>query len=231
MCLALALPHAPPTDKEAKLLAEIDGFGRGRTPTPADLDSAFSYAAAVLQEALRLYPPASQAVRESKPGMALGGLQVPPGTALQVRGCQAACWEAAAGLTLRPPTLLHPARCFDPPTVPSFAAPRCSPQVNLYALHRSKLWWKDPDAFLPERFLAGSPEAAEVRSRLGWGTAARRPASERLHQCLTRTSCAQVVPGAYHPFGDGARKCIGLKFAQQEALLALVQLYSQVGWA
>ena len=84
------LPPAacPPADKEAKLLAEVDAFGRGRAPAPADLDARFPYAAAALAEALRLYPPAAMAVRESKPGMALGGVEVPAGTALQVRGGQ-----------------------------------------------------------------------------------------------------------------------------------------------
>ena len=33
----------------------------------------------------------------------------------------------------------------------------------MYAMHRSPRLWRDPLAFKPERFLAGTPEAEEVR--------------------------------------------------------------------
>ena len=42
---------------------------------------------------------------------------------------------------------------------------------------------KDPERFLPERFIEGTPEAAE-RPQHGWV-----------------------------PFGDGVRSCIGMRFA------------------
>jgi hypothetical protein len=36
-------------------------------------------------------------------------------------------------------------------------------QVSIYSMHRSGRYWRDPLAFKPERFLPGTPEAAEVR--------------------------------------------------------------------
>ena len=75
----------PPSDKEAKLLAEIDGWGRHKAlPSAADLPSALPYTAAVVQEALRMYPPAAVAVREVPCGISLGDKAIPGDAALQV---------------------------------------------------------------------------------------------------------------------------------------------------
>lgn len=95
-CLSAAPPLRNPTHKagpEAKLLAEVGAWGRDRVPTAADVAS-FPYAAAVINEALRLYPPAGTIVREAPEGMELGGLRIPRDAALQVGG---GCWGRAAG--------------------------------------------------------------------------------------------------------------------------------------
>ena len=91
------------------------------------------------------------------------GRQLPPAAAPRPHGCPTparprACLRAC----LRACT---PAYLPTPPATPTLPPHR---QVNLYALHRSERWWRDPDAFVPERFLAGSPEAAEARR---WGPA------------------------------------------------------------
>lgn len=91
-------PLLPPAfaAKEAKLLAELDAWGRGRAPTAEDV-GAFPYAAACFQESLRLYPPAATAVREAKDGIQLGGLSIPGDAALQVGGGQPVSRRCAAG--------------------------------------------------------------------------------------------------------------------------------------
>ena len=91
-------------------MAEVDAFGRERSPTADSVDSAFPYVNAVVQEGLRLYPPATTAVREGKEGMALGAYDIPAGTALQVGGlgCSLFVAGAAAGLaTVPPPGIAH----------------------------------------------------------------------------------------------------------------------------
>lgn len=39
----------------------------------------------------------------------------------------------------------------------------CALQVSMHAMQRSPDLWPQPLAFLPERFVAGSPEAEQVR--------------------------------------------------------------------
>ena len=73
------------------------------------------------------------------------------------------------------------------------------PQVSIYGLHRSERHWRQPLDFVPERWVAGTPESE-------WGDAKE----------------------AWTPFGDGARKCVAYRFALLEASLALVRLYQQV---
>ena len=77
-CLALN-PRA-----EAALLAEVDAWGRDKAPAMDDLAASFPYVDACIKEALRLYPPATLAIREAKEDLWLGGHHVPAGTSLHV---------------------------------------------------------------------------------------------------------------------------------------------------
>lgn len=90
-----------------------------------------SMLAAVVNEALRLYPPAIMTVREAVQDIRLGGMDIPEGS----------------------------------PVV-----------VNIYALHRHRGLWDDPDFFRPERF----QECAAERIVPG----AFRPFSAGAHVCL-----------------------------------------------
>jgi cytochrome P450 len=67
--------------------------------------------------------------------------------------------------------------------------------IDVHGIHHDPRHWPEPEVFRPERFLEGSPEAA-----------ARHPC-------------------AYLPFGVGPRRCIGWRFALEEAVICLVQLY------
>lgn len=59
------LGHPDNKDKQDKLLAEIDTFGRDRVPSLEDLET-LPYLDAVFKEALRLYPPAYLTTREAE---------------------------------------------------------------------------------------------------------------------------------------------------------------------
>ena len=101
---------------QARLLAEVDAFGRGRAITTADLDAAFPYTDAIIKEALRLYPPATLTNREVRreEGTAGGGYEITPGivappgkpvfTALYVYQRSAKHWPAP--LEFRPERFL-----------------------------------------------------------------------------------------------------------------------------
>ena len=70
-------------------------------------------------------------------------------------------------------------------------------QVALCAFQRDPAIWHDADAFVPERWLDGAPEAAG------------RPEA------------------AWMAFGNGVRNCVGMRMAQAEAKLTIALLYQR----
>ncbi|TVQ56024.1 MAG: cytochrome P450 [Rhodobacteraceae bacterium] len=90
-----------------------------RAATEADL-SALPFARRVIEEAMRLYPPAALLARTAKAADDLGGEPVAPGDMVL---------------------------------------------IPIYALHRHRALWDDPDAFDPDRF---APEAAVGRHRYAY---------------------------------------------------------------
>ena len=105
------------------------------------------YSAAMLEEALRLYPPVWGIGRRARDDRVLGGHHVPAGSIVTL--CQ-------------------------------------------YTVQRDPRWWPDAERFEPERWL-GSRDPSRPR-------------------------------GAFFPFADGPRSCLGARFARTEALLALATL-------
>jgi cytochrome P450 len=126
---------------EARLHEQLRGVLSGRAPEIRDLER-LPYLQAVVNEVLRLYPPAYLLARTSIAPCNIGGYDFPTGT-----------------------TVL----------------------ASQWVMHRDARYFDDPDAFRPERWLDG------LMGRL--------PA------------------GAYFPFGDGPRRCIGQNFALMESAL------------
>ena len=133
-------------EAEARLQEELRTVLGGKLPEGADL-MRLPYLHAVVNEILRLYPPAYIVARTSIEGCQIGGYDFPAGT-----------------------TFL----------------------MSQWVTHRDPRYFEDPEAFRPERWLDGLAD--------------RLPA------------------GAYFPFGDGPRRCIGQGFAMLEAGLVIATL-------
>jgi cytochrome P450 len=128
---------------EVRLHEELRDVLGGRAPAIADLGR-LPYLLAVVNEVLRLYPPAYILARTSIAPCTIGGYDFPTGSTIIM-----AQW----------------------------------------VMHRDARYFDDPEAFRPERWLDGLED--------------RLPA------------------GAYFPFGDGPRRCIGQNFALMEAVLVI----------
>ncbi len=106
---------APRAEHEARLLAELDAWGRDRLPTLQDLEAgALPFAQAVLNESLRMYPAGSTAVREGNNGMKLGGYSIPDLSAVQVG------FIASVSTCSAPPFVLYKCICTMLLTSPPF---------------------------------------------------------------------------------------------------------------
>ncbi|MFB6130819.1 MAG: cytochrome P450 [Salinigranum sp.] len=128
-------------DVEARLHDEVDALSG--PPTVEDLED-LAYTDRVITEAMRLYPPVWEVIREPIADDVIGGFRVP------------------AGVTVG---------------------------MQQWVLHRDPRFYDDPLSFRPER----------------WTPAFR----------------SSLPAFAYFPFGGGPRRCIGDRFARQEARLVL----------
>lgn len=70
-------------------------------------------------------------------------------------------------------------------------------QVNIYGMQRDSSVWQDAEAFIPERWIEGTPEASS-RPPIGWLA-----------------------------FGDGALSCVGTRFAQEEVKNTLIRIFQR----
>jgi cytochrome P450 len=131
---------------EARLQEELSGVLGGRPIEAADFPR-LPYLQAVMNEVLRLYPPAYILARETVEPCEIGGYELRPGS-----------------------TIIF----------------------SQWVMQRDARYYDDPDAFRPERWLDGLMD--------------RLPA------------------GAYFPFGDGPRRCIGQGFALLEAAIVTATL-------
>lgn len=133
-------------EAESKVLAELQQVLGNRSPTSSDIPR-LAYLNGVIQEAMRLYPPAWSVGREAIEDVEIGGYSIP-------KGCQV--WMAQ------------------------------------WVVHRNPRWFPDPLAFRPERWLD--------------------------------SASTELPRGAYFPFGDGPRVCIGNQFAMLESALVLATI-------
>ena len=131
---------------EARLHEELHGVLAGRAPEVGDLQR-LPYLQAVMNESLRLYPPAYILARTAIEPCQIGGYDMPVGA-----------------------TIL----------------------ISQWVTHRDPRFYDDPDTYRPERWLDGLMQ--------------RLPA------------------GAYFPFGDGPRRCIGQGFALMEAAIVIAMV-------
>jgi cytochrome P450 len=134
---------------ETRLHEELRDVLGGRPPEVADL-ARLPYLHAVVNEVLRLYPPAYLLARTAIAPFSIGGYDFGPGE-----------------------TVL----------------------MSQWVMHRDARYYDEPDAFRPERWLDGLAD--------------------------------RLPPGAYFPFGDGPRRCIGQGFAMLESALVIGTLAQQ----
>jgi cytochrome P450 len=130
-------------EAEKRLHEELDSVLGDREPQASDFGK-LVYLQALMNEVLRLYPPAYIMAREVIEPVEISGYEFTPGTTIVM-----AQWVS----------------------------------------HRDPRFFDDPEVFRPERWLEGLMN--------------------------------KLPSGAYYPFGDGARRCIGQGFALLEAAIVI----------
>lgn len=107
-------------------------------------------------------------------------------------------WVCNETLRMLPPVPTYPREASKDLNICGYDVPAGTAVfVSAYAIHHDEKHYADPLVFRPERW---DPNGKEQQER---------------------------HPNAFLPFGYGARKCIGYRFALQEMQLTLIRLYSE----
>lgn len=102
-------------------------------------------------------------------------------------------------LRLQGPSTLYSRIAMKDTHVGPYAVPKGTQvHISSYTMHHDKRWWEDAEIFKPERWV-GDETGGDRSGGL-----------------------------AYTPFGVGPRACIGIKFAVEESIIALVRIYREL---
>lgn len=142
----------------SKLQSELRSTFSDYVQITSDSTATLAYLNAVIEEALRLFPPAGFGLPRISPGTEIDGHYVPLGTTVST----------------------------DP-----------------FTMTRDPANWKEPDSFLPERWLVNKPEDNEF---------------------------SKDNKAASQPFSLGPRSCLGVNLARVEARLTLAKLAWKYDW-
>jgi cytochrome P450 len=199
-------------DAQRKLQADLDAiFGDRRDPSRWDYDSDLpklfaGWAGAVMNEQLRLIPPVNTIPKSTAPGspqpLIIDGKEyiVPENCSIGLH---------AVGVHRNPKYWPH------------------GPVRKLGAVNANSNPDNDLEEFKPERWLANDKTAAAATDA---GNAPLSvPSTDGLAVDTTpdTTSAFKPPKGAYIPFSDGPRACLGRRFAQVEILATLAVIFSR----
>ncbi|KAJ3043119.1 hypothetical protein HDV00_005734 [Rhizophlyctis rosea] len=108
--------------------------------------------------------------------------------------------------------------------------------LHTMGLHHNSRAWPDPVPFKPERWLKSENPDSAPHSRAatpqpgGLGNDSGNGASVDGGLVADPSTLKRPVPGSFVPFSEGARGCIGKRFAQIEFVCALAMIAQRYTW-
>jgi cytochrome P450 len=199
-------------DAQRRLQADLDDIFGDRDPSKWDYDTDLpklfaGWAGAVMNEQLRLIPPVNSIPKSTAPGS--------------------------------PQPLIIDGKEYMVPE-------NCSISLHAVGVHRNPKYWphgpvrkhgafnvnsnpdNDLEEFKPERWLAGDKVDANEATEVGKGGLTVQSTDGLAVDTSPDTTSAFKPPkGAYIPFSDGPRACLGRRFAQVEILATLAVIFSK----